>query len=1023
MPNVPDDKPLLRSLGASGVAIFSGIITSEEYNPDFYWRDGIKIYEQMLRSDGQIRAMRMVVENPIKRAIWSIEPGSEAPRDKEIASFVESCLFHDMRYTTATGRQRHQSWSQILHHILMHLWYGFMTFEIDWRIEDGWVKWAKWEPLLPRTIWRWWVGPDTELEGVQQWTFKDYNYAFTDIPADKLLLFAHQQEGANFEGLSLLRTAYKHWWYKQNFEKIEAIGIERNAVVPPIITLPNNFTNADVAAAQTLGANMRASELGYATLPPGWLLDYPAHMQPFTAQVQPAIQYHDVMIARNVLAQFINLGSTETGAYALAEAQQEMFLEALEAVTDYICDTINADAIQRLVDYNYDNVEVYPRLRASALANADITQLADAVSKLKARDANFLTPDPEMEDYLREQMHFPKAPRSVVQATNPTSEATADRPENANASDHSDQQSAVEKANPQTATNQSQQSEATAANNAIAPAAPGDGGALSDGLGADVRLLREAVASIAGLDAVERGMRFFNPNHDSRGRFAAGGGGGSTGAPKAKGAAAKAPKANNGNKGKAGVARGGAAKAAAGGAQAAKAAGQPRGKVVNMQRVHERQEAKKARLAAKQDEYNRIHAEKLKAAKEEHEAAQAHAKQMHAEIQPKLDAIGQRYNAVVAQHGYNHPEAKQLEREAAKEAKPLNAAYLRLGKAALVQGRLELEGPKQAAKPAPKTIDVHVESRRLEAEARARSAAQHAADAHAQAEAIRKADNGIVRAENGKWAGETAEQPPFSVQQFEHANLVSLGGKAGINDSYTATINGQKYLIKRTEMRNALSNGHPGIADVTNAERYETHAEAASPRIAEAMGLGGHSITGYAFEHNEQQYVAVPWHAGMRTLYDSPQGFNRAASESDLRSLALHEYIVGEVDRHQGNYIFNSKTGETYTIDHGRSLRNESAKPEDDSAGLEAWARKAAGAGAGVYGSTPGHMRFDAAQLRSITAREPEVLRIMRQYKLDAGIPGVQRRFEALRQLSSRPNPSLADLQHIGSVIDKRDGV
>ena len=61
MPKVSDSKPLLESIGATGVAIFSGIITSEEYNPDFYWRDGIKIYEQMLRSDGQVRAIRQVV--------------------------------------------------------------------------------------------------------------------------------------------------------------------------------------------------------------------------------------------------------------------------------------------------------------------------------------------------------------------------------------------------------------------------------------------------------------------------------------------------------------------------------------------------------------------------------------------------------------------------------------------------------------------------------------------------------------------------------------------------------------------------------------------------------------------------------------------------------------------------------------------------------------------------------------------------------------------------------------------------
>src|SRR6185312_4289732 len=96
MVKIPDTRPLLESLAATGTAIMAGIITSEEYNPDWFWRDGVLIVERMLRNDGQIAAMREVVELPIRSATWSIKPASEDPRDTEIASFIQSALFDEM---------------------------------------------------------------------------------------------------------------------------------------------------------------------------------------------------------------------------------------------------------------------------------------------------------------------------------------------------------------------------------------------------------------------------------------------------------------------------------------------------------------------------------------------------------------------------------------------------------------------------------------------------------------------------------------------------------------------------------------------------------------------------------------------------------------------------------------------------------------------------------------------------------------------------------------------------------------
>ncbi len=494
---MPADKPLLEAIGAPGTAIFSGIITSEEYNPDWYWRDGIKIIEQMVRNDAQINATRTMLELPIRRAKWSIVPGSDSPQDQEVASFVQSCLMDDMCYQTASGRVLHQKWDDILRHILMHLTYGFIPFEVNYRIEDGWVKWARWTPLLPRTVWRWWVGPDNELAGIQQWTFKNYNYGFVNIPADKLLLFSNRQEGNNYEGVSVFRSAYKHWFYKEQYEKIDAIGIERNAVVPPVIHLPANATAADGAMGLQIAQNMRVNQMMGVTLPFGWDLEYPKNEQKYAAAVLPQIQYHDTLIARNVLCQFLDLGSTETGAYSLDKSQVNTFLSSLQAVCEYIEDVINNDAIRRLVDYNFDNVEVYPKLKCSKLTSQNTADLADALAKLMSGTTPLIQPDPQISNWLLEELGVPHSPQTQVEATNPTSEAVPNRPDNERAGDHSD---AVGKNVKPNATDSIAEKQDTGGE------APGGNPAATSESMEQVRLLNETLERISQMDAVERGI-------------------------------------------------------------------------------------------------------------------------------------------------------------------------------------------------------------------------------------------------------------------------------------------------------------------------------------------------------------------------------------------------------------------------------------------------------------------------------------------------------------------------------------
>lgn len=504
MPKQPvpgkDKAPDFAAYGADGVTIFSGIIdvlSTGEYNPDFDWQKAIEIYDTMRRNDAQIAMLLRLVEMPIIRAKWSIKPGEgDTDQSTEIASFIDECLFKSMCYTTRAGRQAYQTWPNILHHILMMIAYGFSPFEVCYKKEDGWVKWARWTPLLPRTLYRWWVDEGNDLTGIQIWTWINYVKQYINIPADKLLLFVNEQEGNNFNGVSMLRAAYKHWYYKDRYYAIEAIGVERAAVQPPVIRLSPNPTAEEQALAQELVQNIRVNEQMGLVLKHDMDAEILKGSQRQAFQTQPIIQHHDMLMARAFLAQFANLGSNETGSYALAQSQVQMFLASFQSVIDNICSVINRE-IRRLVIWNYGEQENYPELVASKLIAQDITTLTDAWKSLQTGNAPLITPSPELEEHMLDLLGLPISKTHTVATRNPSSPTTPDRPDQ-NPQDHGDDEPDIQK----------QMREATE----------------------ESRLLREALGH---LDAVERGMQFFNPYHlppgPGGGQFAPRGGGGSGG--------------------------------------------------------------------------------------------------------------------------------------------------------------------------------------------------------------------------------------------------------------------------------------------------------------------------------------------------------------------------------------------------------------------------------------------------------------------------------------------------------------
>ena len=175
-------------------------------------RYGGNIYEEFLR---ELRGKRGIA------VYWNVEPGGDTAKDKEAAEFVKSCM-DDMQDT----------WIDTISEILSFLTYGWSFHEIVYKrrmghtrdkrtrskYNDGLIGWKKLPIRAQETLYQWEYDNEDNLLGMTQNPPPDYGM-FT-IPMEKALLFRTKSRKNNPEGRSILRTAYRSWYFKRRIQEI-----------------------------------------------------------------------------------------------------------------------------------------------------------------------------------------------------------------------------------------------------------------------------------------------------------------------------------------------------------------------------------------------------------------------------------------------------------------------------------------------------------------------------------------------------------------------------------------------------------------------------------------------------------------------------------------------------------------------------------------------------------------------------------------------------------------------------------
>ena len=404
-------------IGRTGQQRYGGVFY-EEFLPELRGQRGIRAYKEMSENDDIIGAILFAVKMLIRNVHWGVQPGGTEEIDEECAAFVESCLY-DME----------DSWTGTLSEILSFLVYGWSAHEIvykrrmgrnrDVRLgskhSDGLIGWQKLPIRAQDTLYQWEYGTNDDLHGMTQMPPPDFG--FITIPIEKLLLFRTEIRKGNPEGRSVLRNAYRSWFFKKRFQEIEGIGIERDLAGLPVLVAPVGVdiwdNDPDIVRtrtlAETLVKNIRRDSMEGIVLPAGWDLKLLSTGGKRNFDTNATIDRYDTRMAMTVLADFVLLGHQKVGSFALSDNKTEMFSLAIGAFLDIICEEFNKKAIPYLVDVNgehFGGITDYPELVHGDIETQDLGKLGDYIQKMTG--IGVLQPDSGLEDFVRQQAGLPE---------------------------------------------------------------------------------------------------------------------------------------------------------------------------------------------------------------------------------------------------------------------------------------------------------------------------------------------------------------------------------------------------------------------------------------------------------------------------------------------------------------------------------------------------------------------------------------------------------------------------------------
>lgn len=418
-----------KEFSVMGISVTGGIPSNDDCDPALQGDKARRVYKEMGENDSTVAALLITIEMLFRRIRWIIDLPEDARGIEEAEAqrdFIHSCLFEDMD----------SSFDDVVSNIMTMLQYGYSIFEVVYKtrnlenslFNDGKLGIKKMSFIPQDTRLRWDIKNNGDIVAFEQQA-PDSGEIIT-IPYSKCLHFKCKAANGNPEGKSILRGAYRPWFFLKRTQDYESIGVERELNGVPVIRVPDSLLKAAamgdenavlaLEAYKKIARDLKANSQAGVVIPSDTYqdqdgkyssnrkvdVDLLSNRGTRAIDTDRIIQRYQQDIARSVIASFIMLGGSERGSFALAESQTSLFLAAIEAWTEVIANEFNRKLIPFLIEINGMNKDYTPYMRPGELQPQTFDNLASSIMKL-AQAGMPLFPDTVLENYLREKGGLP----------------------------------------------------------------------------------------------------------------------------------------------------------------------------------------------------------------------------------------------------------------------------------------------------------------------------------------------------------------------------------------------------------------------------------------------------------------------------------------------------------------------------------------------------------------------------------------------------------------------------------------
>lgn len=405
--------------GASGLNAFYGHL-SEAYIKTLEWPDAYSTYDEMRRRDPTLRSILNAIKLLARQAEWKAEGATDQGADQEAADFLDSNLV-DMSHTV----------EDFIDDVFTFLPFGWSDFEIVYKrrmggdgsqFDDGKIGWRKFAFRRQSSFSRWEFDDTGGFNGWWQIPAPDYREIY--LPPEKLVHFVAERDGQNPEGMCLFESAYEPYHFVTNLQIINGIGWQRAFVGLPVFELEEQPTSDDLAQIKAVGEGLVVDAKQYVSLPPKVKFHLESTANTGAATLLDTIRAYRIWMTMTVMADFMFLGSSDTGSWALGSDKSELFIMAVNGLLDKIAAIWNKFGVRRLFNYNeFAGVSEIPQITHTQVRKPNLPQLGQFINAI----GQYIPLQDEDNAWVRQQAGMPKV--EMAPEEQPPEEPTPPKPE------------------------------------------------------------------------------------------------------------------------------------------------------------------------------------------------------------------------------------------------------------------------------------------------------------------------------------------------------------------------------------------------------------------------------------------------------------------------------------------------------------------------------------------------------------------------------------------------------------------